>query len=78
MFGKNKKQKNREPEKSYDPAKQTPIVKCNTCNRDMVAGFRDAETGKFEEVMPVQSEYDLDEFRRMYGISRDVEIPKKY
>jgi len=41
-----------------------------------VAGFKDIETGKFENVMLIRSYADLDAFKEQYGIAG--EIAKEY
>ena len=41
-----------------------------------IAGFKDIHTGKFEEVMLIRSQSDLDKFKTMYGI--EEEIAKEY
>ncbi|MCD7709732.1 MAG: aspartate dehydrogenase [Clostridiales bacterium] len=76
MFG--KKSQKKEQKKSYDPQRKTPMMKCSICNGEKVAGFKDVETGNFEEVMFIRNDADLNEFRRMYGIGRDEEIAKVY
>ena len=73
MLRKRKKQANQNI--PYDPTKQTAVLKCSICNGEQVAGFQDTETGKFQEVMLIQSEADLERFRHIYGIS---EIKKIY
>jgi hypothetical protein len=40
-----------------------------------VAGFKNLQTGKFEEVMVIKSNKDLETFKEMYGIS---EVGKEY
>lgn len=36
-----------------------------------MAGFKDMHTGKFEEVMLIKNDKDLDDFKRMYDL-KDV------
>jgi hypothetical protein len=59
----------------YDKAIQKPVIHCSICNGEQVAGFKNLTTGKFEEVMVINSDRDLREFMEMYGIS---EIVKEY
>lgn len=73
MLWKRKKQSNQII--PYDPAKQTAVLKCSICNGEQVAGFQDMESGKFQEVMLIQNDTDLELFRQTYGIS---EIKKIY
>lgn len=61
--------------KSYDKEKKRPVLKCSICNGEQVAGFKDINTGKFEEVMLIRNERDLDIFQRTYDIA---EIVKEY
>ena len=45
-----------------------PVLRCSICTGEQVAGFKDRETGAFEEVCVIQSERDLRRFMRRYGI----------
>lgn len=71
MFGKKKKVQS----KTYDASKQMPVLKCSICNGEQVAGFKNLETGRFEEVMCIKNSADLQTFKEMYGVS---EIIKEY
>ena len=62
--------------KSYDRENTKPVIKASICNGEQVGGFKDIHTGKIEEVMLIQSQADLDAFKKMYGI--DGEIEKEY
>jgi hypothetical protein len=73
MFGKGKKIA--QPKKEYDREHQKPVLRCSICTGEQVAGFRNLDTGKFEEVMLIRSEHDLQTFRDMYGVT---EITKEY
>lgn len=55
------------------PYKGTPVIRCSICTGEQVAGFRDGETGRFEEVMLLRSPGDLEQFRQQYGISGEIE-----
>lgn len=70
MFGKKKTEK-----KTYDRENQRPVLKCSICNGEQVAGFEDIRTGRFEEVMLIQSDKDLHTFMDMYGVDN---VTKKY
>jgi hypothetical protein len=61
--------------KEYDRKKQKPIIHCSICTGEQVAGFKDIETGKFDEVMLIKTEKDLQLFKDMYEID---EIYKEY
>lgn len=62
--------------KTYDRTTQKPVIHASICTGEQVAGFKDLQTGKFEEVMLVRGEADLEAFRVMYGI--EGEIAKEY
>ena len=65
--------KKKTEKKSYDPDRQKPVIHCSICNGEQVAGFRDLKTGRFDEVMLIRSDSDLQKFRDEYGISGDIE-----
>ena len=67
--------RSKEPKKSYDKNTQKPIMKCSICTGEKVAGFKDIQTGKFEEVMLIKEDKDLTAFKEMYGIDT---IEKEY
>lgn len=70
MFGKKKLEK-----KIYDRQNQRPVLKCSICNGEQVAGFKDMNTGRFQEIMLIRDEADLDLFMQMYDIDN---ISKEY
>lgn len=59
--------------KTYDPARQRPALRCSICTGEQVAGFKNLSDGKFEEVMLIRNEADLQAFREQYGITGDIE-----
>lgn len=61
---------------AYDRETRRPILKCSICNGEQVAGFKNLQTGKFEEVMLIRGPEDLFAFRKQYGI--EEEIGKEY
>ncbi len=63
--------------KSYDKAKQLPVIKASICTGEQVAGFKDIATGKVEEVMLIKNQNDLQCFMAMYGLTPE-EIKKEY
>ena len=67
MFGKRKIEK-----KTYNVETQKPVIICSICTGEQVAGFKDIHTGKFEEVMLIRDEKDLENFKGMYGIATVV------
>lgn len=60
---------------SFDPEIQKPVLRCSICTGEQVAGFKNLNTGKFEEVMLIRNEKDLTEFMSQCGIS---EISREY
>ena len=61
---------------TYDKENKKPVIKSSICNGEQVAGFKDIQTGKIEEVMLIKSQEDLEKFKVMYGINE--EITKEY
>lgn len=57
----------------YDAQHMTPVIRCSICTGEQVAGFRDNVTGKFTDVMLIQSSHDLEAFRKKYGIKGEIE-----
>lgn len=74
MFGR-KKQKMLQQESGYDKENQIPILKCSICNGERVAGFKNIHTGKFDEIMFIRTDRDLEEFKTKYGVET---IGKEY
>lgn len=62
--------------KSYDNENMRPVIKANIYNGEQVAGFKNMNTGKIEEVMLIKTPEDLASFKNMYGINE--EITKEY
>ena len=58
---------------SYDRENKKPVIKSSICNGEQVAGFKDVNTGKIEEIMLIKSQADLDKFKSMYGINEEIE-----
>lgn len=64
--------KKRLTHKTYDPNHQKPVLKTSICTGEQVAGFKDLQTGKIEEIMLIRSPADLAEFRELYGITEEI------
>ncbi|MBD5544444.1 MAG: aspartate dehydrogenase [Lachnospiraceae bacterium] len=62
-------------QKEYDVENQKPVIRCSICTGEQVAGFKNIHTGKFEEIMLINGEKDLEAFMAMYGLSA---VPKEY
>ncbi len=58
---------------SYDKERLTPAIRCSICTGEQVAGFKNRESGKFEEIQLLKNDRDLEEFKRRYGIDGEVE-----
>ena len=81
-FGKRKVKKEsqidsmeRRRKEAYNPIEFTAVIKASICNGEQVAGFKNKKTGQFTEVMLIQSDKDLEEFKKRYGVE---EIKKEY
>lgn len=61
---------------SFDSTTKKPIIRASICNGEQIAGFKDIRTGKFEEIMLIKSELDIEQFKTQYGITG--EISKEY
>ena len=70
MFGRKTIEK-----KEYDRENLRPVLRCSICTGEQVAGFKNRHTGKFEEVMLILNQKDLDLFMEMYGIDT---VTKEY
>lgn len=69
------RKKSTPPPYHYDKETQKPVLKCSICNGEQVAGFKNLQTGKFDEIMLVRNEADLRDFMERYGVS---EVAKEY
>lgn len=68
MFKKRKVHAKTQP---YNPQKQEPVIRASICTGEQVAGFKDRESGKFEEAMLIRGEGDLQEFCTRYEVKRE-------
>ncbi|MDO4619339.1 MAG: aspartate dehydrogenase [Lachnospiraceae bacterium] len=59
--------------KTYDAETQKPVLHCSICTGEQVAGFKDRKTGRFNEIMLIRNEKDLDDFKETYGITEEIE-----
>lgn len=73
MFGRRKKQKI-EP---YDKEGKVPVIRCSICTGEQVAGFKNITSGRFEELMLIQSDSDLREFMLRYQVEEN-EIKREW
>lgn len=61
----------------YDKAGKIPVIHSSICTGEQVAGFKEITTGKFHEVMLLQTEADYQEFLRLYGVE-ESEIKREW
>ena len=61
----------------YDRENLKPVIRSSICTGEKVAGFQNVNTGKFEEVMLIRDNKDMDEFPTKYDVSV-AEIRKEW
>lgn len=64
MFGWRKKQ----AVMPYNRGNKIPVIRSSICTGEQVAGFKDPVSGRFEEVMLLRNDRDLQEFLRQYQV----------
>lgn len=55
---------------TYDKTGKRPVIRSSICTGERVAGFKDNQTGKFEEIMLLRDENDLEEFLERYDVDK--------
>lgn len=55
----------------YDKIGKKPVIRASICTGEKVAGFRDEKTGRFEELMLIVEDKDLEEFLKLYGVKKE-------
>lgn len=63
--------------KTYDKTQKMPVLKTNMYTGEKVIGFKDINSGKFEEVQLIRDEKDLNYFMKEYNIT-EQDIKKEY
>lgn len=58
---------------TYDKEKVKPAIRCSICTGEQVAGFLNKRSGQFEEIALIRQPGDLEDFKKGYGITGDVE-----
>ena len=58
--------------RTYDPEAVRPVIRCSICTDEKVAGFQALKTHSFQEVMLIRNQRDLEDFRRLYGITGEI------
>lgn len=61
----------------YDRNNLVPVVRASICTGEKVAGFKDLHTGKFQEIMLVKNEKDMQKFLTKYNIAAE-DIKKEW
>ena len=61
----------------YDRKSKRPVIHASICTGERVAGFKDLHTGKFEEIMLIRDDSDLNVFMETYNILEE-EIVKEW
>ncbi len=69
MFG--RKNVSGGPQYRYDPSEKVPAVKSSICTGERVAGFFYLRTRKFQDVMLIRKEKELEQFCRDCGVSKE-------
>ncbi len=64
MFGRRKKQ----AAVPDDRGNKIPVIRSGICTGEQVAGFKDPSSGKFEELMLLRDDRDLQEFLHRYHV----------
>lgn len=54
----------------YDRPTWIPLIKGSMCNGTQRAGFRNTETGRFEEICKLDTPRDLRQFMEQYDLSK--------
>ena len=65
----------REKPKPYDKTGKIPVIRSSICTGEQAAGFKDIQTGRFEEIMLIRDEKDQKAFMERYGVR---EVQKEY
>lgn len=55
---------------TYNSRYWTPLVRGSMCNGNQCAGFRNKETGDFEEICKIETPKDLSNFQFKYHLKR--------
>ena len=73
MFGRRKKM----AVSVYDKSGKIPVIRSSICTGEQVAGFKDAVSGRFEEMMLLRDDKDLAEFLQRYQVE-ESEIKREW
>ncbi len=73
MFGRKKRQ----AKPVFDKTGKQPVIRSSICTGEQVAGFKDADTGKFHEIMLIRDDGDFQEFLRLYDLA-EADVGREY
>ena len=68
------RRKPKTPAIPYDPQTQQPAVRKSICTGEMTAGLIDLRTGKFTDLMRLDGQKGLEQFKRDTGAEEIREI----
>ncbi len=63
---------------TYSLDEWEPVIRSSICTGEKVAGFKNRQSGVFEDIMLIRTPGDIEEFRRKYNINADTRIPTIY
>ena len=61
----------------YDKSEKIPVIRSSICTGEQVAGFKKLSNGKFEELMLIRDDRDLQSFLRTYQVEEE-EIKREW
>ena len=70
MFGKKSR--------DYSSEEWEPVIRSSICTGEKVAGFKNRQSGVFEDIMLIRVPGDIDEFRKKFGLGSEIRIPTIY
>lgn len=65
------RKKRKQEQEPYDEENQIPVIRSSICTGEKVAGFKDIHTGRFEEVMVIRNQRDMNEFLGKYAVPEE-------
>ena len=54
----------------FDKTGKHAVIHASICTGERVAGFKDDKTGRFEEIMLIRNDKDLEEFMEAYDVAQ--------
>jgi hypothetical protein len=67
MFGR----RNKPTVSTYDKDGKIPVIRSSICTGEKVAGFKDPVSGKFDDLMLIRNNQDLQAFLFQYHVAED-------